>query len=110
MKIRLQSEETVKQTTRKDNERTGGSLNALVGYGDSDEDGSRSEVDQPAETVKDDGLLAHTSKGKIVTDPNAKGDEASIREARRARAKVWVGSRRLARLSSRSHDQDGIDG
>ena len=110
MKIRLQSEETVKQTTRKDNERTGGSLNALVGYGDSDEDGSRSEVDQPAETVKDDGLLAHTSKGKIVTDPNAKRDETSMREARRARAKVWVGSRRLARLSSPSHDQDGIDG
>lgn len=106
MKIRLQTEETPKQTARKDEERTGGSLNALAGYGDSDGDGSHSE-EQPAETVKDDGLLAHTSKGEILTDPNAKKDDASIREARRARAKVWVESRRLARLSSPSHDQDG---
>ncbi|KAF8742555.1 hypothetical protein AX14_003589 [Amanita brunnescens Koide BX004] len=75
---------------RKDKERTGGSLNALARYGDSDEDGSHSEAEQPVETVKHDSLLAHTSKGKIVTDPNAKGDEASIREARRARAKDGI--------------------
>ena len=107
MKIRLQTEETVKQTTRKDEELTGGSLNALAGYGDSDGDGSQSEAEQPVETVKDDGLLPHTSRGKILSNPNAKKDDASIREARRARAKMWVESRRLTRLSSPSHDQDG---
>lgn len=106
MKIRLQTEETVKQTTRKDEERTGGSLNALAGYGDSDGDGSQSEAEQPAETVKNDDLLPHTSRGQILTNPNAKKDDASIREARRARAKAWAESRRLARLSS-PHDQDG---
>ena len=103
MKIRLQTEESVKQIARKDGERSGGSLNALAGYGDSDGDGSHSEAEQPAETVKDDGLLLQTSKGEILT---VTGD-ASIREARRARAKVWAESRRLARLSSPTHDRDG---
>ena len=107
VKIRLQTEETVKQTTRKDEELTGGSLNALAGYGDSDGDGSQSEAEQPVETVKDDGLLPHTSRGKILSNPNAKKDDASIREARRARAKAWAESQRLARLSSPPHDQDG---
>ncbi len=105
MKIRLQTETTTKETERKKEERSGGTLSALAGYGDSDEDGSHSEEAETPERNKDDSLNTHIREGRVPSDPSTERDEASVKEARRARAKVWAETRRLARPSPPSNDQ-----
>ena len=105
VKIRLQTETTTKETERKKEEQSGGTLGALAGYGDSDEDGSHCEGAEPPEIIEDGSLDTRAREGGVPSDPGTERDEVSVKEARRARAKLWAEPRRLARPSSPSNDQ-----
>ncbi|KAF8634674.1 hypothetical protein AX15_000775 [Amanita polypyramis BW_CC] len=74
------------------------SLGALAGYGDSDESDSHSHYGNEVEPA-DQGAPARVAGKDETPLDGVEADGASIKEARRARAKIWAESRRLARDS-----------